>query len=88
MKIDLPSDIGSSFKVPIFFFTGKHDWQVPKILSDEWFAQIDAPYKECVLFEESCHMVVNEEPGKILATLVNKVLPFGYNEPGQEVDND
>ena len=76
MGIDLPSDVGSSFQVPIIFFTGSHDWQTPRILSDQWFSQIDAPYKELIHFEESCHMIVNEEPGKVLTALVNKVLPF------------
>jgi len=73
MDIDLPNDVGSSFEVPIFFFTGAHDWQTPRILSDEWFAQISAPYKELIHFEESSHGIVNEEPGKVLTTLVNKV---------------
>ena len=74
--INLPSDVGSSFNVPIFFFTGNHDWQTPKVLSDNWFEGITAPYKELVCFEESSHVVVNEEPGKFLMALVNKVLPF------------
>ena len=76
MAIDLPSDVGSTFEVPIFFFSGTHDWQTPTILSDKWFSQINAPYKELVHFEESSHIVVNEEPGKVLTAMVNKVLPF------------
>ena len=74
--INLPADVGYSFNVPIFFFTGNHDWQTPKVLSDKWFEEITAPYKELVCFEESSHVVVNEEPGKFLMALVNKVLPF------------
>lgn len=76
MKTDLPSDLGSSFDVPIFFFSGRHDWQVPVSLSDQWFKQIEAPHKELVHFEESSHFIINEEPGKFLAALVNKVLPY------------
>ena len=76
LSCDLPNDIGSSFEVPIFFFTGTHDWQTPVALSDKWFAEIDAPFKELIHFEESSHAVVNEEPGKFLMALVNKVLPF------------
>ena len=76
MAIDLPNDVGSSFEVPIFFFSGAHDWHTPRLLSDKWFSQINAPYKELVHFEESCHGIVNEEPGKVLIALVNKVLPF------------
>ena len=85
--VDLPSDLGSSFKVPIFFFTGAHDWHTPRLLSDNWFSQINAPYKELIHFEESCHMVVNEEPGKVLMTLVSKVLPFAQASTDREVTN-
>ncbi|MDA9296187.1 alpha/beta hydrolase [Porticoccaceae bacterium] len=76
LDIDLPKDIGNAFEVPIFFFTGRHDWQTPIVLSDQWFEEISAPYKEVIHFEESSHCVVNEEPGKTLIALVNKVLPF------------
>lgn len=79
MAIDLPNDVGSFFKAPIFFFTGAHDWHTPRILSDKWFDQIDAPHKELVHFEESSHMIVNEEPGRVLTALVNKVLPYAKN---------
>jgi pimeloyl-ACP methyl ester carboxylesterase len=85
--IDLPNDVGSSFEVPIFFFTGAHDWQTPRLLSDNWFRQINAPYKELIHFEESSHMIVNEQPGKVLMALVNKVLPCAQAETGREANN-
>ena len=85
--IDLPNDVGSSFEVPIFFFTGAHDWQTPRLLSDKWFSQIIAPYKELIHFEESSHMIVNEEPGKVLMALVNKVLPCAQAGTDREVNN-
>lgn len=76
LDIDLPKDVGFSFDTPIFFFTGVHDWQTPVSLSDSWFEEINAPNKELVHFEESSHVVLNEEPGKFLVALVNKVLPY------------
>lgn len=85
MSTDLPNDVGSSFDVPIFFFTGAHDWHTPRMLSDKWFAQINAPHKELIHFEESSHVVVNEEPGKVLTALVNKVLPLVQKATGREV---
>lgn len=84
LDIDLPADIGSSFEVPIFFFTGVHDWQTPAVLSDEWFSKIIAPHKELIHFEQSSHCVVNEEPGKFLVKLINKVLPFAQSETNKE----
>lgn len=86
MEFDLAKQLGSSFKAPIFFFTGSHEWHIPRLLSDKWFSQIDAPYKELIHFEESCHVVVNEEPGKVLVALVNKVLPFAQSEKDQEIN--
>lgn len=76
MNVDLPNDVGSSFEVPILFFSGSHDWHAPRILSDEWFSRIEAPYKCLVHFEKSCHFIVNEEPGRVLMELVTKALPF------------
>ena len=87
LNVDLPRDVGSSFEVPIFFFTGAHDWHTPRTLSDKWFDQISAPYKELIHFEESSHFIVNEEPGKILVALVNKVLPFAQAGTDGEISN-
>ena len=78
---NLPEQLGSAFEVPIFFFTGAHDWQTAVPLSDQWFNDIEAPYKELLHFEESAHIVLSEEPGKFLVALVNKVLPFAESAP-------
>ena len=76
ISIDLPQQVGSSFDVPVFFFTGAHDWQTPVSLSDQWFSEISAPHKELIHFEDSAHTVFTEQPGKFLVALVNKVLPY------------
>ena len=52
-------------------------------LSDQWFSEIEAPYKELIHFEESGHFIVNEEPGKVLVALVSKVLPFANSKEGR-----
>ena len=90
LAIDLPTDIGCSFQAPIFFFSGRHDWHTPVSLSDQWFSEINAPYKELIHFEESSHCVVNEEPGKVLVALVTKVLPFAQTETnkGEELTTE
>ena len=76
MKIDLPNEIGSTFEAPVIFFTGRHDWHTPRVLSDKWHEEITSPHKELVHFNDSCHFVINEEPGRFLTALVNKVLPL------------
>jgi proline iminopeptidase len=75
-EFDLPKETGSTFKVPILFFNGRHDFQTSSQLSAEWFEKIEAPYKELIWFEESAHMATYEEPGRFLVALVEKVLPF------------
>ena len=80
---NLRKEVGDCFEVPIFFFTGRHDWQTPISLSDAWFEEITAPHKELIHFEESSHYVINEEPGKFVVELVNRVLPFAQAEIGQ-----
>lgn len=82
IAIDLPNDLGCSFDVPIFFFTGIHDYQTPVTQSDRWFSQIEAPHKKLVHFEESAHIIFNEEPGRLLVAMVNEVLPFAQEEKG------
>ncbi|MDC1512723.1 alpha/beta hydrolase [Porticoccaceae bacterium] len=76
MSIDLPAEIGSSFQVPIIFMTGAHDWHVPYTLTDAWFKNIQAPYKEQIWFENSAHFAIGTEPGRFLVALVEKVLPL------------
>jgi len=76
MGIDIPGEIGSKFDVPIFVFTGAHDWHVPHAFQEQWFKSITAPYKEQVWFENSRHYPYLEEPGKYLMILVEKVLPL------------
>ena len=83
--IDLPANIGSSFEVPIFFFSGRHDFQTPVTLSDQWFGEIEAPHKALIHFEESSHVIVNEEPGRVLTALVNQVLPFAQSKSNDGV---
>jgi pimeloyl-ACP methyl ester carboxylesterase len=75
LREDLPHQLGNKFDVPIFFFTGSHDWHVARSLTEGWFNQIQAPQKELVWFEESAHAVPTDEPGKFLVALVTKVLP-------------
>lgn len=83
-RYDLPQEIGSSFDVPIFFFTGAHDFHVAYTVTDSWFQTIKAPYKEQVWFEQSAHVPHQEEPHKFLDALVNKVRPFASSSDSQK----
>jgi len=73
---DLRTDLGAEYEAPIFLFQGAHDWQTPTTLVKPWFETLSAPYKSYVAFEDSAHIVINEEPGKFLVELVTHVRPF------------
>lgn len=70
----------TQFKVPVVILQGRHDRGTSSTLVDEWFATIEAPVKKLVWFEDSAHMVYEEEPGKTLVSLVNEVLPLVKEE--------
>lgn len=72
--VSLSRDV--KFKVPVVIMQGRHDRGTSSALVDEWFADVEAPHKQLVWFEESSHMVHEEEPGKLLVALVNEVLPL------------
>jgi pimeloyl-ACP methyl ester carboxylesterase len=61
---------------PVFLFLGRHDHNVSSALAAEWLAGLAAPHKQVVWFEQSAHEVMNEEPGKMLVTLVGQVRPL------------
>ncbi|MGX4677330.1 alpha/beta hydrolase [SAR92 clade bacterium H246] len=80
LNIDLSAELGMTFDVPIFLFTGRHDWHVSGDMQREWFDKLEAPYKEQVWFEKTTHMPYLEEPGKYLLSLVNSVLPIAMGD--------
>lgn len=59
-----------TFKVPIVFMLGRHDWHVPSVLAARYFEQIDAPVKHLVWFERSAHNPPFEEPAEFVRALV------------------
>jgi len=64
------------FKCPVLIMQGRHDLGTSSILVDEWYKTLRAPAKKLIWFEDSSHMVYEEEPGKVLISLVNDVLPL------------
>ncbi len=64
------------FGCPIVLFLGRHDLTVNAPLTAQWFASLQAPSKQLVWFEDSGHIIFEEESGKFLVQLVNTVLPL------------
>ncbi len=72
--LDFISSVGR-LEVPVYFFTGRHDYNVPFELVEEWVGVLDAPHVEIVWFENSAHLMPDEEPERFQDVLINRVLP-------------
>lgn len=64
------------FRCPIFLFEGRHDYDVSHTLAEEWFGRVKAPQKKLVWFDDSAHMVMEEQPGRFLFHLLTDVRPI------------
>ena len=61
------------FDVPVIFMLGRHDWHVPSVLADQYFAAIDAPNKRLVWFDDAGHDPPFEEPDAFVRATVAHV---------------
>lgn len=62
-------------KIPVYFCLGRHDYEVPSVLSAKYFEAVKAPRKQLVWFERSSHMPNTEEKDKFNDFMINTVLP-------------
>lgn len=61
---------------PVLMYLGRHDYTTPSEPTARWLATLQAPYKRAVWFEHSSHLAPVEEPGRVLVSLVQDVLPL------------
>jgi proline iminopeptidase len=66
----------TQLRVPLIVFEGRLDKNVNASVSAEWFARVTAPQKHLVWFEHSAHLLITEEPGKVLVSLVHYARPI------------
>lgn len=52
----------AALEVPVYLFLGRHDYNCPFALAEEWFRALQAPEKRLVWFERSAHEPQWEEP--------------------------
>jgi len=64
------------FELPILLFIGRHDYSVSHEVSARWFATLHAPAKKLIWFEDSAHMVMQEQPGRFLKHLIDDARPY------------
>ena len=60
LDVDLFAQV-PEMQVPVFFIEGRHDWEVPSILSARYFEALRAPSKQLIWFENSAHLPNAEE---------------------------
>jgi pimeloyl-ACP methyl ester carboxylesterase len=57
-------------RIPLFFFTGRYDYQTPGSLAEEYYTFVKAPKKGFIWFEESAHSLIFEEPDRVTKELI------------------
>ena len=65
-------------EVPVFFMNGRHDYNTPFVLVEDYFEVLEAPHKEIIWFENSAHWIPFEEPEKFNDVLINKVRKISH----------
>lgn len=65
-------------EAPVYFFAGRHDYNAPSQLVEEYLAVLEAPRKEIVWFEHSAHEIPLEEPERFQDELIDRVLADTY----------
>ncbi len=62
-------------EVPVWFMSGRHDYEVPSVLSEKYFNALIAPSTELIWFEKSAHLPNTEERDLFNKILIDKILP-------------
>jgi pimeloyl-ACP methyl ester carboxylesterase len=74
--LDVNFEDVTRFGCPVILFVGQHDYTTSHELAEQWFDRIQAPSKHLVLFADSAHMIMQEQPGRFLMHLVTDALPL------------
>jgi pimeloyl-ACP methyl ester carboxylesterase len=68
-EIDFRRDV-PELNVPVYMVLGKYEARGRAVLANEWFAKLTAPVKETIIFEQSGHRPLFEEPGAFAELMV------------------
>ena len=70
-------------RIPVYFCLGRHDYEVPSVLSAKYLEVLKAPRKQLVWFENSSHMPNTEEKDRFNEFMIQTVLPALPEHAGQ-----
>jgi len=78
MKVNFLND-ATRLEVPVYFFEGRHDYNTPWELVQEYYEKLDAPKgKTLIWFENSAHSPNLEEPEQFAEEMIDQVLKETY----------
>lgn len=63
-------------EIPVYLLQGKHDWNIPSILAEEWLNKLKSPKKKLYWFDNSGHGPLEEEPkkfNKVMIEILNQM---------------
>jgi pimeloyl-ACP methyl ester carboxylesterase len=63
----------SELKVPVYFLEGKHDYEAPSLLAEQYYETLKAPGKKLIWFENSAHFLNAEEVDKFNEFFIKQV---------------
>lgn len=65
----------SEYNVPIYYVLGGSDWQAPYIIAQNYFEQINAPYKKIYIIPNAGHFLMFDQPGLFFDALseINRI---------------
>ena len=72
-SVDFRKTLGSLY-IPVYFFSGVHDYTVNYKMTEDYFKNLKAPIKGFYLFENSAHSPIFEEPEKVADIIQYDVL--------------
>jgi pimeloyl-ACP methyl ester carboxylesterase len=72
MEYDLRKQV-PRLEIPVYFLVGRHDYNTPFKLAEEYFHSLTAPEKELIWFDHSAHSPIYEEAEKFNDILIQKV---------------
>jgi pimeloyl-ACP methyl ester carboxylesterase len=79
IRLDLAKQV-PKLEVPVYFLIGRHDYNTPFELAEEYINQQEAPQKEFYWFDNSAHSPLYEEADKFNDILIEKVRPEIWGE--------
>jgi len=76
-EIDFRADV-PALEVPVYVLDGENDLRGRRELAHEWFAQLTAPHKELITYENAGHAAAFEQADAFLRMMVEEIVPATY----------